>query len=253
MLGLSGTKLFAIGITSITIGMAKTGLACINLPALAIIAYFFGAKVSTGIALPIFMIGDMIGVTLYVKHVTNWKKIINLILPAVFGVFLGTFFGNIINDNQFKLAMGIMISICVLFLIHKEIKKSNNITSTLKHNNYFNIFIGVLGGFVSMVGNVATPFFSTYLLAMGYNKNELISLNALFLFFINWIKFPFHVFWWKTISWETLKFMPLVIPMVLTGSLIGYYTVKKIDEKKYRLFVIIMIAISAFYLIFQTL
>ena len=252
MVGLFGIKIFAIGITAATIGMSKTGLACINLPALAIIAYFFGAKVSTGIALPMFMIGDMIGVALYVKHV-NWKEIVNLILPAILGVFLGALFGNSINDNQFKLVMGIMISICLIFLIHKEIKRNNEISSAIQHNKIFNTFVGILGGFVSMVGNVATPFFSTYLLAMGYKKNQLISLNAMFLFFINWIKFPFHIFWWKTISWDTLKLLPLIIPMVSIGSLIGYYTVKNIDEKKYRLFVIVMVAISAFYLIFQSL
>ena len=249
MFGLSGTELIMLCIAAISIGMAKTGLTCVNLPAAAIVARIFGAKISTGILLPVFMLGDMIGVALFVKHI-DWQEIIKLLVPSLFGIILGTIFGNIINDVQFKFAMGILILFCVAFLINKEIKNRNNTIVIYSHNKALTTSVGVMSGFASMIGNVATPFFSTYLLAMNFKKNQFISMTALFLFFTNWIKFPFHVIWWKTINWDTLKIMPLMIPFVFIGAFIGYSTVKRINDRIYKIFITIMITIAALYLIF---
>lgn len=249
MFGFPVTKLAMLCLAALSIGMAKAGLTCINIPAVAIIAHLLGAKISTGIMLPIFMVGDMFGVALYVRHI-NWQEILKLILPTILGIILGTFFGNIINDSQFKLIMGILILFCVVFLVNKEIRVRNVNPTTIRHNRLLTTLAGIMSGFASMIGNVATPFFSTYLLAMEFKKNQFISTTALFFFLTNWIKFPFHVFWWKTITWETLKILPLAIPFVLMGAFLGYSIVKKINDRIYKIFITLMITIAALYLIF---
>lgn len=249
MLGFTGIKLVMLCIVSLSIGMGKTGLTSINLPSVAIMAHLFGAKISTGIILPILMIGDMIGVALYVKYI-KLKDVLKFIQPAIIGIFLGTFLGHYINDTQFRFIMSIMILICVAFLIQKEIKNQNQEIIIPKQNKFLYISAGILSGFSSMVGNVAGPFFAVYLLSMQYKKNQFIGTTVLFFFFINWIKFPFHIFWWKTITWDTLKIVPLIIPIVLAGALLGFYIVKRINEKRYRIFIIVMTTIAALYLMF---
>ena len=128
----------------LSIGMAKAGLTCINIPAVAIIAHLLGAKISTGIMLPIFMVGDMFGVALYVRHI-NWQEILKLILPTILGIILGTFFGNIINDSQFKLIMGILILFCVVFLVNKEIRVKRK-PATIRHNRLLTTLAGIMSG-----------------------------------------------------------------------------------------------------------
>ncbi len=249
MLGFTIAELVALFFVALSIGMGKSGLPGINLPSVAVMAHIFGAKASTGVILPILMIGDIFGVYFYKKYV-KLTEVFRLLLPAATGVILGAILGNSINDSQFKFIMSIVILICVAFLIHKEIKNNKNGTNIPSSSKVLYILIGVLSGFSSMIGNAAGPIFAVYLLAMQYKKNKYIAVTAVFFFAVNWIKLPFHVFLWNTINWQTLKIIPLVIPIIFLGSFLGVFIAKRINEKKYRIFIITMTVIAALQLMF---
>ena len=109
--------------------------------------------------------------------------------------------------------------------------------------------MGILGGFATMIGNVAGPIFAVYLLAMHLPKKSFIGTGAWFFIIINICKFPLHFFIWETIDLKTLSFDLLMLPAIGLGAFIGIKAVKKISEKSYRVFVIFVTAISALLLL----
>lgn len=108
---------------------------------------------------------------------------------------------------------------------------------------------GILGGFATMIGNVAGPIFAIYLLAMHLPKNRFIGTGAWFFLILNFSKFPLHVFVWKTITPNTLTLDIMLLPAIALGAFLGIKLVKRISDNLYRTAVIIVTALSAFLLL----
>ncbi len=150
---------------AIGIGMAKTGLGGIGLLIVPVMAGIFGAKSSTGIVLILLIMADLFGVGYYHQH-ADLKKIIRLAPSAIFGIFVGVFVGDIISEDNFKFILSITVLLGALLMVfHKTEKKSD------KTNMFFTIFVGLLGGFSTMVGNAAGPIMTIYFISMGFKKN----------------------------------------------------------------------------------
>lgn len=61
---------------------------------------------------------------------------------------------------------------------------------------------------------------------------------------VNLLKVPLHVFFWGTITFQTVSLNAVMIPAIAAGAFIGVKIVKKIPEKPYRIFIIVMITIT---------
>ncbi len=71
------------------IGFAKSGFAAVSMVHVIAFAAIFNAKPSTGILLPLLIIGDVLAVIYFGKHV-RWDYVWRLMPPAAIGVGLGT-------------------------------------------------------------------------------------------------------------------------------------------------------------------
>ena len=70
------------------LGVAKAGLTGLSLLQVAIFAVLFGARASTGVVLPMLIVGDVCAVLAYHEH-TRWKYVRRMLPPACIGVVLG--------------------------------------------------------------------------------------------------------------------------------------------------------------------
>jgi hypothetical protein len=169
------------------------------------------------------------------------------LLPWAFvGVGIALWVGEVINDEWFKNIISILVFICIGLMVWKDRNKSKNI---FPDTWWFAAAMGVLGGFATMIGNVAGPIFAIYLLAMHLPKNSFIGTGAWFFLIINFTKFPLHIFIWKTITWHTFTLDLLLLPGIALGAFLGVWLVKKFSDKLYRAFVFIITALSAFLLL----
>ena len=105
--------------------------------------------------------------------------------------------------------------------------------------------LGFLSGITSMIGNLAGSFANVYFLAMRLPKNQFIGTAAWLFFIINVFKLPFHIFVWKTVTFDSLRINLILIPFVILGFYIGIYLVKLISNETYRKFIIVVTAIGA--------
>jgi uncharacterized membrane protein YfcA len=191
------------------------------------------------------MTADLLGVGYYHRH-AEWKYLLKMLPWAFAGLGLGLGAGEVLNDNWFKNTIAILVFICVGLMIWKDRgKKSSFFPDTW----WFAAAMGILGGFATMIGNVAGPIFSIYLLAMHLPKNNFIGTTAWFFLIINFSKFPLQLFAWKNISTGSLKLDLLMLPAIALGALIGIWLVKVISEQSYRVFVILATVLSAFLLL----
>jgi len=227
------------------IGMSKVGVPGVSMIVVPVLAIIFGGKASTGILLPILMMADWFGVGYYHRH-AKWSYLWKLLPWAFVGIGIALWVGEVVNDVWFKNIIAIMVFICIGLMLWKDRKKDSNF---FPDTWWFAASMGVLGGFATMIGNVAGPIFAIYLLAMHLPKNNFIGTQAWFFLIINISKFPLHIFVWKTITWESLKLDFMLLPGIALGAFLGVFLVKKIPDKTYRAVVIIVTALSAFLLL----
>lgn len=233
--------LFAV---AFLVGMAKTGIHGAGMLAVPLLAVIFGGKDSSGLMLPMLIMADVFAVIYYHRH-ANWGYLKKLFPWAAIGVVLGTYLGNIIDDELFRMFMGVIIFSSLAIMIWMEKANQDKIPDYL----WFAILMGLLGGITTMVGNLAGAVMSLYLLSMRLPKNEYIGTAAWFFLGINLFKVPFHIFSWNTISVDSLMLNLTALPFIAIGALVGIILVKKFTDKSYRWFIIGMTGVAAVFMV----
>ena len=236
---------FLFYICAVFIGMSKVGVPGVSLIVVPTLAIIFGGKASTGVLLPMLMLADLFGVGYYHRH-AEWKYLWKLLPWAFIGVGIALWVGEVVDDEWFKNIIAILVFVCIGLMLLKDRNKERNL---FPDTWWFAAAMGVLGGFATMIGNVAGPIFAIYLLAMHLPKNSFIGTGAWFFLIINFSKFPLHVFIWETVSWSTLTLNITLLPGIAIGAFLGVWLVKKFSDKLYRTFVFIITALSAFLLL----
>ena len=228
------------------LGLSKSGIKGIGIIIVVILAFVFGEKTSTGILLPMLIFADIFAVVYYNKHV-QWHFIKKLLPAMVVGVLVGVWVGNDISETLFKRIMAIIIIGSVVIMFYME----NRRTASVPTNKVFSNGTGFLAGFTTMIGNLAGPVSDIYFLAMRLPKNEFIGTAAWLFFIINVFKLPFHIFIWKTISYETLLLNSVLIPVVTLAFFLGAYLVRLISNVNYRRFVLVVTALGGVIMLFR--
>ncbi len=225
------------------IGMSKVGVPGVSLIVIPALAMIFGGKPSTGVLLPMLMLADIFGVTYYHRH-ADWKNLIRMFPWALGGLFLGVWIGDIVNEYWFKKIISVLVFLSLGLMLRKK-------KELLKYPNrwWYAPLMGILGGFATMMGNVAGPVFAIYLLAMDLPKSRFIGTTAWFFLIINFTKFPLQMFVWNNIKVDYILINLLLLPAIGIGAYLGILLVKRIPEQSYRTFVILITGISAFLLL----
>lgn len=243
--GLEPDIIVILALSALMTGMTKTGINGLGLVSVPLMALAFGARESTGVLLPILIVADIYAV-IYYHRSAQWKFIIKILPPAVMGIVAAIITGKLISATQFRLLLSIVVLGVIAIMILKDIGKKRE---KIPDNWWFAGIMGFVGGFATMIGNAAGPVFAVYLLSMRLPKNSFIGTGAWFFLIINLFKVPFHIFVWKTISWQTIQYDIMVIPVIILGGWLGIRLVKLLPEKYYRWFVIITTCLSAALLI----
>ncbi|MFV0266094.1 MAG: sulfite exporter TauE/SafE family protein [Draconibacterium sp.] len=235
--------LFAV--CALLVGMSKVGVPGVSMLVVPALAIVFGGKASAGILLPMLMMADIFAVSYYHRH-AEWKYLLKLLPWAFVGIAIALWVGHVVNDEWFKNIMAVLVFLCIGLMLWKDRQKNGQL---FPNTWWFAAAMGVLGGFATMIGNVAGPIFAIYLLAMHLPKKSFIGTGAWFFLIVNFSKFPLHILFWETISCQTLTLNVLMLPAIALGAFLGIVLVKQISEQLYRTAVIVLTALSAFLLL----
>jgi hypothetical protein len=228
------------GFAAFSLGLSKSGIKGISTIIVTLMAIVFGGKSSTGVLLPLLIVGDIFAVIYYKRHV-QWRLLFKLLPWMIIGVLLGVWFGRDVEEVLFKQIMAgiILLSVVMMYWWDKRQKKS------VPDNIWFAGSMGLSAGFTTMLGNLAGAFSNVFFLAMRLPKNEFIGTAAWLFFFINLFKLPFHIFSWKTITWESVHINLYLVPAIFLGLWAGINILKKINNELFRNMILILTAIGA--------
>ncbi len=227
-------------------GISKAGLKGLSIFNVTLMALAFGARESTGLIIPLLLVGDVFAVVYYNRH-TQWSYIIKFLPWMVLGILIGVFIGKDLPEKEFKLSMVVVIFISLAVLVWWDKRKSQAIP---KHW-LFSGSIGIVAGICTMIGNLAGAFTNIFFLAMRLPKNEFVGTAAWLFLITNLFKLPFHIFVWKTISTESLLINLKLLPSILLGLFAGVAIVKLINDKNYKRFILIVTAVGAIAILFK--
>jgi uncharacterized membrane protein YfcA len=204
------------------------------------LATVFGGRPSSGLLLPMLCLADIFGVWYYHRH-ASWPHLKILFPWAAAGVILGTVTGAYIDDGMFRFIMAATILLSLAIMIWLERGKKDDIPDY----RWFAALMGMAGGFTSMIGNLATAVMAVYLLSMRLPKNSYIGTTAWFFLVVNLFKVPFHIISWRTITLNSFLLDLITLPGIALGAYAGISIVKRIPEKIYRWFIILMTLVTA--------
>ncbi|GMN07947.1 sulfite exporter TauE/SafE family protein [Croceitalea sp. MTPC5] len=234
------------GLAAFLMGISKAGLKGLSIFNVTLMALAFGAKQSTGLIMPLLLVGDIFAVVYYNRH-TQWKYIIRFMPWMIFGILIGVVIGKDLPEKLFKIGMVVVILASLGILIFWDRRKSK----TVPNHWSFAGGTGIIAGIATMIGNLAGAFSNLFFLAMRLPKNEFVGTAAWLFLITNLFKLPFHIFIWKTISVGTLTINAMLLPAILIGLFTGVKLVKMINERQYRRFILAVTAIGAIAILFR--
>lgn len=228
-----------LAVVAVLIGMAKTGVNGAGMLAVPLLSGIFGSRASSGVMLPMLLLADLAGVWYYHRH-ASWPHLKRLLPWAAAGVIIGTMTGTFMDEILFRQVMAwtILASLAVMVWLETG---NRSVPETM----FFSASSGVLGGFTSMVGNLANSVMAVCFLSVRMPKNVFIGTTAWFFMAVNAFKVPFHVFAWGTIDGKTVLLAAVLLPAILAGAVAGVWVVKGLPEKAYRWFLVAVTAIAA--------
>ena len=227
-------------LAALFVGINKSGISGMDVIVVTVLIFIFGARVSTGILMPLLMVGDFMAVIYYHRH-AQWKYLFILLPWMIAGIITGVFVGKNLSEQAFRQWMSVIVLVTTLFMFWWNSRKNKSVPD----NKVFASSMGYAAGFTTMVGNLAGAFSNIYFLAMRLPKEQFIGTASWLFCIINLIKLPIHIFVWKTISFDTLLIDLQLMPLIIIGFLIGVRLLKKTSEKLFRQLVLVLTAIGA--------
>lgn len=209
------------------IGISKSGLPGVSLLHVVLFAQLFPGLRSTGVVLPMLIVGDVGAVLLFRRH-AQWNHVFRTLPPALVGVGIGWACMRAwpgLNWNP--VIGGIVAGLAVLQLVRNW---RPELLSDMPHARGFAWTMGLLAGVTTMVANAAGPVMGLYLLAVALPKDAFVGTSAWFFLLINVLKVPFSA-QLGFIEPATLTFNALLIPVILSGLFLGRALVAKVPQK----------------------
>lgn len=243
--------LFAGGIA---VGLSKTGVPGIGILFVAVFANILPARASTGVVLPLLILGDLAALALYRREVV-WSHVARLLPWAGAGILLGWWALGRMSDAWTARAIGLIL--LAMLGVHawrhwnrKSVLRTygsgtvDEVAAGSSPSRVFAAGAGVLGGFATLIANAAGPVMSIYLLAMRLPKREFLGTGAVFFFLINWFKVPFMVNL-GLINSASLSLNLWLAPAVLVGAWLGARVAARIEQKTFETLTLAFAALAA--------
>lgn len=213
---------------AVLVGFSKTGISGLGILAIPLMAEIFPARESTGVLLPMLIVGDIMAVSFY-RRDALWSQLVRLLPWVMPGILLGYFALGWVNDSQMRPILGWLILVLLVLQIVRR-WCGDWMEHKLPHTWWFAAVLAILAGFATMLANAAGPIMIMYFLAKKLPKKEFIGTSAWFYLIVNLIKVPFSGNQ-GLITGDHLLFNAWLAPVILTGAAVGYMILPKVPQK----------------------
>ena len=170
---------------ALVVGLAKTGIPGVSILFVGLLANAMPARQSTGVILPLLILGDVFGVLLYRRH-TEWRHLWKLFPWTMAGVVIGWLALGHIDDGQTRRLLGAILAVMLTLHYRRKFRPAPADTLVAHAPLWVAAGTGLLAGFTTLVANAAGSVMTIYLLAMRLPKMGFLGTNAVFFLLLNW-------------------------------------------------------------------
>jgi uncharacterized protein len=227
------------------IGFSKSGFAGVGLVTVVVMARLFPPRESTGILLPLLIVGDIMSVAVFHQH-ARWSHIWRLLPPTVAGILAGYFIMQRIPNAVFGPVIGVIVLVMVILQIVR--KALPGLYANVPHTRGFGWLMGAWSGVATMLANAAGPVMALYFLARNIAKYEFVGTTAWFFLLVNVFKVPFSARL-GLIHPGSLFFDLVLIPAVALGIWAGRRLVGIVPQALFEQLLLFFAAVAALRLI----
>lgn len=229
MLDLDAFGWAVAALSALLLGFSKAGMPGAGILAIPMMASILPAKASTGIVLPMLIMGDLVAVAWY-RRQAAWHHLVRIIPFAAIGIVCGHAIMGRIDDRHLQPVIGAVI-LSMLGLQVWRARRSGS-AARMPAGMCFAAAMGILAGVTTMLANAAGPIMTIYLLAMRLPKVAFIGTGAWYYCLLNIFKVPFSMHL-GLITPATLAFNLRLLPLILVGAAIGIVTARHIPERAF--------------------
>lgn len=242
-LSLFEISLLALG--GLGIGISKSGFSGVSMLHVVLYAFVFGAFESTGVLLPMLVVGDLFAIWVFGRK-ADWQHVRKLLPPTLIGIVLGWGLMDRIAPDWFNLIVGTII--LSLSLVQWTRTTKPNWFETFPHQSWFAVMLGLLAGFTTMLANAAGPVVALYLLAVSLPKWELIGTSAWLFLVLNVMKLPLS-YELGVITQQSLVVDACFAPFIPIGLFAGRWLVGRTPQNLFNGILLVFTATAALRLI----
>ena len=210
------TALLLAGTAALLVGLSKTGVPGVSLPAILLDGQAFpGAeKMSVAAIMPILLLGDCFAVGYYRQH-AQWKRLWSLFPYVLVGMIPG--WSRTAVGRRPAVPAGARldgVGSAGLGTWPARSRLGPHSRAVVVHRS-----VGVLAGFGTTVGNAAGPVMSIFLISQGMQKEQFMGTWAWFFLIVNLTKVPLllslELFSVNMVTPDMLWFDLCVLPLVV--------------------------------------
>ncbi len=222
---------YLFGFTAaVLIGMSKTGVPGVSMPGVLLMTFAFPGqeRFSTGAILPVLIVGDMVGISLYRRKI-QWPIIRKLLLPALAGIALGAWALARTPHQYFQITLALVVLALMLFDLGRKYFRWESIG----RNAVFGPALGAATGFTTMYANAGVPPMYVYMSAQNLDKEQYMATWVWLFCILNLIKLPISC-GLGMVNATTLWFIAYnLLPGLLIGVFLGRRLFLWISEKHF--------------------
>ena len=223
------------------IGVAKSGFSGVSLLHVLIFALLFPGWDSTGVVLPMLIVGDVCAVLIFRRH-AHWTHVRRLLPPAAIGVMIGAYLMHRLSGAPFKPVIGAVIFSLTALQLFRLARP--DLFAHIPHRLWFAWIMGLAAGVTTMLANAAGPITALYLLAISLPKLELVGTSAWLFLVVNCFKVPFSVAL-GLIHPQSLVLNAILVPAIVCGLFAGQWLVIRVPQKLFDSLLLVFAAVAA--------
>jgi uncharacterized membrane protein YfcA len=198
-----------------------------------------------GLMLPLLIAGDLFSIPYYWRKWDS-RNLVLLMVPAVFGIAIGTYVLSGINDRALKQVIG---GIALIFSAGQILReRAGGRVSAWKVKPIHGIIAGLTAGVFSTMAHLGGLPVVFYLLPQRLPAVAFVATSVWFFFMVNVLKLPPYV-QQGLITARELRTVAWLLPATGIGALFGVWLSKRVSDKVVNHVVLGLTVITALKLI----